>query len=431
MNRADPDVLEAHVRNLDGESLVAFVTDLWRARGFETERNGTSVVARREGETRVVYVLTGRAATTSLEAVGSVDVVVAAGRSGAGEALGVESGARAVDAANLVEMLRYAVGRDVATELCERHFGAAPGALRFPLWDRVRRAVVGAESETAVVGVVVLCVVAVGVSAGFGLAGSSMAGDGTSGEAVATTAKPTSPAGAGPTTVTVEAAPGPTEPGGSPAAVPGVSETGLGNASRLGRAHAETVASTSSYTIWFDYYTAENGSVGRVKRDVNVRVDGERIAVQTIREGIGGTRSLVRSSYFDGTDRYVAATVTDDFTRVDTQTPTATPLAVPFTQPSEMVRAYVATPESAVSVAERSESGWYRVQGTGRPAGLSDAVTDYEMTAVVDGRGFVRTFDAEFSVVRDTDDDGVTERKRVRLTWTYGRIDATEIGLDP
>jgi hypothetical protein len=53
------------------------------------------------------------------------------------------------------------------------------------------------------------------------------------------------------------------------------------------------------------------------------------------------------------------------------------------------------------------------------------------MTAVVDGRGFVRTFDAEFSVVRDTDDDGVTERKRVRLTWTYGRIDATEIGLDP
>ena len=49
MNRDDPDALGAHVRNLDGESLVALVTDLWTARGFGTERNGASVVARREG----------------------------------------------------------------------------------------------------------------------------------------------------------------------------------------------------------------------------------------------------------------------------------------------------------------------------------------------------------------------------------------------
>lgn len=90
----------------------------------------------------------------------------------------------------------------------------------------------GIESETVVVGVVVLCMVAVGVSAGFGLAGSDMTGGWMSGEAVATTARPTSPAGAGPTTVAIDAASGPTEPGGNPAAVPRVSEMKLSNAIR-------------------------------------------------------------------------------------------------------------------------------------------------------------------------------------------------------
>jgi len=432
MTWADRDVLEARVRSLDSETLAAFVADLWTARGFETDRDNAAVIARRGGETQVVYVLTGRVTTPSGETARPVDVVVAAGRPRAGEALAAESDAQVVDAAGLVEMLQYAVARDVAADLCERHFGAAPGALTFPPRDRVSRAVTGLQIETVVTVVLALFVVAVGAGAVFGLAGPGANDNGPSDEAAGTPETVTNPADAEPTTVTVEAGASPTETGGDPAAVPGVSETGIRNASRLGQAHAGTVASTSSYTIWFDYYTAENGSVGQVKRDVNVRVDAEKIAVQTIREGIGGTRSPVRISYFDGTDRYVAANVTDDFTRVDNRTPTATPLVVPFTRPSEMVRVYLATPESAVSVAEHTASDQrYRLQGTGRPAGLPDAVTDYEMTAVVDQRGFVRTFDAEFSVVCDTDDDGVTERKRVRLTWTYGRINSTEIGLHP
>jgi hypothetical protein len=49
------------------------------------------------------------------------------------------------------------------------------------------------------------------------------------------------------------------------------------------------------------------------------------------------------------------------------------------------------------------------------------------MTAVVDERGFVRMFEAEFSIPGDSASDGGSDRKRVRLTWTYDRVDSTEI----
>jgi len=70
--------------------------------------------------------------------------------------------------------------------------------------------------------------------------------------------------------------------------------------------------------------------------------------------------------------------------------PTATPRAVPFTRPAGMVRQYLATAESTVSaVGSDTSDERYRLQGTGRPAGLPDTVTDYEVTAVVDERGLV------------------------------------------
>jgi hypothetical protein len=52
------------------------------------------------------------------------------------------------------------------------------------------------------------------------------------------------------------------------------------------------------------------------------------------------------------------------------------------------------------------------------------------MTAVVDESGFVRMFEAEFSISRDTDRDGVSEHKHVRLTWTYDRVNSTEIRVN-
>ena len=431
MTWVDPAVLEARVRGLGSGSLTAFVADLWTARGFETDRDGAVVTARRSGETRVVYVLTGRAGVAPVQAARPVDVVIAAGRRENGEAVAAAVNARVVDAAGLAEMLRYAIERDVAAELCERHFDAAPGGVTPPPRDRVRRAVVGLEIGTVVTVALALLVVAAGGGAVLGLTDPGVASDGTpdEAEAAATPVTVTSPGGDGPGTVTVDTGSKPTEVGGSnPAAVPGVSETGISNASRLAEAHTTAVTGTSSYTIWFDYYAPESGSAERVQYDVDVRVDGEQAFVQTSRETAGGTRSLLSTMYFDGTDRYRVANSGEELTRLDNRTPTATPRAVPFTRPGKMVQLYLATPENVVRTAGSDGSGErYRLQGTGRPAGVPDTVSEYEMTAVVDERGFVRMFEAEFSIPGDSASDGGSDRKRVRLTWTYDRVDSTEI----
>ena len=433
MSWADPDVLEARVRGLDSEGLAAFVTDLWAARGFETARDGAVVTAHRGGETHVVYVLTGRARMPSVETARPVDVVVAAGHPRKGETLAADANARVVDASGLTEMLRYAIERDVAADLCERYFGAMPGALTFPPRDRARRAVAGLEIETVVAVLLAVVVVAVGAGAVFGVVGPGVAGDGLSDEAEAavTPGTVTSPGGNGPRTVTVDAESVPTEAGGSnPAAVPGVRETGISNASRLAQAHAATVAGTSSYTIWFDYYTPENGSADRVQYDVDVRVDNEQAVVETSRESPGSTRKLLSTVYFDGTDRYSVAINGEGLSRLDTREPTATPRAVSFLSPGKMVQLYLATPESTVQTAGSDESGErYRLEGTGRPAGLPDTVSAYEMTAVVDERGVVWMFEAEFSIPRDGAADSGSDRKRVRLTWTYDRVNSTEVRI--
>lgn len=429
MGWTDPAVLEARVRHLDSEGLAAFVTDLWTARGFETTREGACVIARRGGKTQVLYNPTRRATTPPTETGRNVDIVVAAGHPQVGETLAVDVGARFLDAADLTEMLRYAIKRDVAADLCESHFGAAPDELAFPSRERARRAVVGIETRTVAAVIVASLLVAVGAGAVFGLAGPGVGGSGTADESAATTATPTDVDSDGPAPSTAEAGSTPTGAGVTdPATVPGVSDTGISNASRLAQAHAATVSGTASYTVWFDYYTPENGSTGRVQHDVDVRVQGERSSVRTSLERTDGNRSLLRTVYFDGTDRYVAANTSDEFTRIDDRRPTATPRAVPFTRPTEMVRAYLATTESSVSAAGSDAAGErYRLHGTGRPTALPETVTEYEMTALVDERGFVMILEAEFSIPHDSDGDGVSGRERVRLTWTYDRLNTTEV----
>lgn len=421
MGWVDPDVLEARIRRLDSDGLAAFVDDLWTARGFETTRNEAHVVARRDGTKRVLHVLTG-SATTPVEATRSVDIVVAAGRPRAGAALAAELDARLRDAADLTGMLRYAIGRDAAADLCETHLGAAPDELTFPPRARVRRAVDGVALETVAATVVVALLVAVGAGAGLGFAGSAIGGSGTTDDAAVSGETVTNGGSDDPTTATAEGGSTATAAGRADSVpVAGVSETGIRNASRLARAHAAAVSETTSYTIWFDHYTPADGS-GQVQYDVDVRVQDERSSVQTSREGPEGDTRLLETVYFDGTDRYVAADEIVNFSRVDDHPPTATPRAVPFMRPAEMVRTYLATTESTVSAAGER----YRLTGTGRPAALPDTVADYEMTALVDERGFVRTFEAEFSVSRD----GVGGRERVRLTWSYDRVNTTEVRIE-
>ncbi|MFB6251970.1 MAG: hypothetical protein ABEI27_09865 [Halobellus sp.] len=432
MGWTDTDVLDTRVRRLNGEGIAAFVTDLWTARGFETDREGPFVVAHREGERRVLYVLTKRTTTPSVGTSRSVDIVVAPRRPQAGEALAADLDARFLDTADLTEMIRYALERDAAADLCEAHFGATPDELRYPPRERVRRRVGRLEVRTVAVIIVASLVVAVGASAAFGLAGTDVANSGTPDEAAITGGTPATAESDEPAASTTEGGSTPTTADiTDPSTVPGVSETSITNASRLARAHAAVVSDTASYTIWFDYYAPNNGSSGQVQHDVDVRVQGERIFVRESLERSGGNRSVRRTAYYDGRDRYVAENGTNEFSRIDDRPPTATPREVRFTRPGEVVQTYLATSNSSVSPAESDTRGArYRLQSTGRPAALSDTVTDYKMTAIVDKRGFIWALEAEFTVRRDTDGDGVSGRERVRLTWTYDRINSTEVRSD-
>ena len=431
MDWADPDVLEARVRRLDGDDLAAFVTDLWAARGFETTREGASVTARRDGETRVVRVLTRSVTGAPAETTRDADVVVTAGSRPAGATPVAGASARVRDAADLTEMLRYAVTRDAAADLCETHLGAAPGDLRFPPRRRVRRAVAGVELRTVATVVVVLLIVGAGAGAVLGLAGPEVGGGGPPAEAAAASETPSNPGNRSDASATVTAGDGSTPSGAGVAGsvpVPGVSDTGIGNTSRFARAHAAAVSNAASYTIRFDYYAPADGSEDQARYDTDVRVQRDWNSVENSLERPGGSRVLLSTVYANETGRYRADVTNARFVRIDNRTPTATPRAVPFTRPAAMVRTYLATPESSVRVAGTDAAGdCYRLRGAGSPAALPDTVTDYEMTAVVDERGFVRTFEAEFGVPREGDGG----RERVRLTWTYDRVNATEIRTDP
>jgi hypothetical protein len=432
MSWPDDAVVEARLRRLDAEACASFVAALWDARGFETTRRDGAVIARRGSERCVVLPLGGRS-PVSRSAVGDglvpadVDVVVAPASPRGSEALTTDLDARLVDAGDLAEMLRYAVDRQTAATLCSAYLGAAPDDLRLPLPNRIRRAGerVGVGATVVAVAALVL-VVGAGAVLGPGLAGVT----GGEGDPDAT---PTPSADGG--TVGASNASAPTGSGVTdPATVPGLAADGIADVDRLASAHAAALGN-ESYTIWFDYFTPEEGAPDRrVQYDTDALVDGERSLAATSLERHSDDRERVGAVYFDGTRRYVAdgTNGTWTFRAVGTERPTATPRAVPFTRPAETVRTYLATPESTV---ERrtgdAASDLYRVSGEGRPSALPSTVADYSMVALVDEQGLVREFEATFTVLNDSDGDGEGSRERVRLTWTYDRIGATAIPPDP
>lgn len=152
MSSYDPSVVAYHVRRLDSDALRALVADLWSARGFETTVEDGTVRASDDSETvRIAVGVPPRD--------GSVDVVVTPhGTTG-------EPGDRqVVDATDVAEMLRYAVGPAAARDLCERHLGAPPEALRASPATRLRRRATGVVERTPPALVVLAVVVVVGLA---------------------------------------------------------------------------------------------------------------------------------------------------------------------------------------------------------------------------------------------------------------------------
>lgn len=405
-SHTDPGAVEYHLRRLDADARAALVADLWAARGFETSREDDVVVASRRGSSTRLYIPRTPLLGTPRAPDRPVDVVVVPRRKGSAVAAAPDAGV--VDATDLREMLRYGVDRPVAVDLCERHLGAPPEALRRPLRERVDRRLRDADAVApVVVGVVLLVTGALVASA---LAVPPADGGGTTDDTDVAPAPDPRPS------------PDPTPAG--PGAVPGLNGSGVANVTALATAHARATADRS-YTVWYDYEGPHWNypDSDRVQRDVDMRVEGDRyVVVESVVRN--GSETPVRREYYDGTRWYVVQT-RNDTTRqwvVNGGKPTA--VEDPFRLRRTLVVRFLSTPRTDVTgEVTRSGERHYRVVGSGRPVALAfERVENYTFVALVDERGLVRSVEVEYVRVEDG------RRDPVRIEVTYDRVDTTTVG---
>lgn len=153
MGTVDTTTLAYQVGRLDRAALREFVADVWASRGYETTIDEALVRARTETET--VRIAVG---TRPDDEEITIDVLVAP--SGGS----VDQDLRVLDAADLAQMLRYAVGPGAARSICERHFGAPPAALSPAPTTRIRRGAAALGKRTPPVVVVIAALVLVALA---------------------------------------------------------------------------------------------------------------------------------------------------------------------------------------------------------------------------------------------------------------------------
>jgi hypothetical protein len=403
MRGFDRAAVERHLRRLDERALVALVDDLWAARGYQTTRDGSSVVATRDGESvrlRVVGSGSWRPGHRHVVA-DDADVVVA------GTSAGVTApGADVVDASDLADVLAYGVERASAHELCARHLGAPPDRLSPPLAERSVRRVGAAARRGLPVAAVGILVLAVAVTVGGSLVGSSDPTDPpVTPAAPATEPPPLPPAGDGPP--------------------PGVGDDGITDLDALADAHAEAVGERS-HTIWYDRSQPRNldPNETRVRRDVDITAADDRYLVETT-EVVSGNETYLGAVYRDGGVIYTAdwnetSRRHERVLRLDWRNvlvPTAPDLR------ENLVGRYLSTPRTTVTgTTERDGVTVYRVVGRGAPNSSSlGEVRDYSVVALVDSRGLVHDLTVRYASV-------LSDREyRITVEITYGRIGETTV----
>ncbi|KAB1197810.1 MULTISPECIES: hypothetical protein [Haloferax] len=461
------ETLVAHLERLDLQASLAFVADVWRARGFETAVDSGVVVARRSGQTTVLAPVCSRTIQKMswwLRPHGDrdIDVVVSFGDNRRGQAVADHHGATHVDSVALVEMLLYALDRHEAERLCERHFGAPIDGLTPPLRtrtrqriDRFERRVAHASRPTsrgATALVVFVLVLSVGaVSSGLvdsPLDQSTQPGVGSAGGSEAVNSEqPTVEPYEQPTPATARASAAdsttPSAPissafvgtvgedelepveDGDLASVPGVSETGITNLTALSDAH-EATFSNRSYTLWLDTYRPrdDHPNSTRVQYDTDVAVSGDTYLVVENVEA-GRTRARVRTVNYDGSDWYVVEhqNGSQQTRKIDGETADPPIQFEPRQLNPSLVRQYLATRTTNVTGKVRvGNTTYYRIEGSQRPSiGGVEPVRDYQFVAYVDDRGTVSDATVTYGLVSG---DGVY---RVRFEWTYGNLDSTTI----
>jgi hypothetical protein len=412
---ADDAVVEAHLRRLDDDALLAFVADLWTARGYETTRGDGVVTVERDGDTSTL-VTPGRGPM-------SADVVVAPDGAAATDA-------RVVDAADLHELLQYAVEPTVRDDLCRRHLGDALADLDLPLRLAARRRLraVGAWVPLLAPIVVVLVVVLAGGSLIAAVTGGSDAG--APGAGVDATPVEGVDADGDASAVSAGARvneSGAYRPDDAVTDVPGANRSGVTDVDALARGHERALAN-GSYALWFDESRPRNWTEGapRVHTDVDMTVEGGRYAVVTSESaGRSASEEVVRRIYYDGSTWYVATAGTNGTSyRVVDDTGEAPSVGVnPFALRETLIRRYLSTPESQYEgYIDQEGDILYRFTGEGTPEGMGLAgVSDYRFFAVVDDSGLVVVGNVEYTL---TVNDRRTE---VRIRWTYGAFGETAV----
>lgn len=395
MDPTDTTALEYHLQRLDGDTLAALVAELWAARGYETDREGGTVVARAgRGETvRVSIPRAGGAAAQSGD--GPVDVVVTFGAGDAGDA-------RRVDAAALAELLRYGVDRAVARDLCERHLGAPRSDLPAPPLVRAKRhvATLGVVTPTLLVGAAAVAVV-IGVFLWFGAAPFASTFDTVLSDGGETVVTPGSEAPEESVRERANRDVFPDEYPSSPdTPPPGVTEERVTNLTALAAAHERAMANRS-HRIWLDRYSERvNANDTRVKHDFDMVVEGERFLITNAVVESDDRRRL-GAVYHDGAVTYGAVWngSTGTYGQVLEIDPRHDLAPTPETVRRTAVRRFLSAARTNVTHrTARDGTTLYRVVATGRPSATAfDQVWNYTAVALVDSRGYVRDLTVEFT----------------------------------
>ena len=381
-------VIEAHLRRLGNDDCAAFVADLWAARGYETRREGTEVIATRDGDSL----------TISVGAVGDTDgahitVSVAGDRTDSGTA-------RVIDAGELADCLWYSVDRTDAQTLCERHLGAPPAALSLPLLARLSRRV--SVSRLAVFGGVAVLVVliAVGVGAIPDTADVDTAVVGGDGGATAT----------------------PTER----ALPPGVNDSGITDVDALSLAHQRAVGNRS-LTIWVDQQRPVFNDGWTIRNyDMDVTTNGQQYRVN-VSAGARGEQTTLGTLYHDGDTTYVRVRQngTSNYQTLSPEQRANSIVPSPAEISFQLVTQYLSTPTTeVVGTVERDGQTLHRVVGRGQPRARTLGVSgNYTATAAITTSGFVRNL----TVVYTTDEQ--SRQFRLSREITYDRVDETVVAV--
>ncbi len=426
MHPSDTDVLEYHLRQLDGDALAALVADLWAARGYETSRENDTICATHGDDTLHIRIPRATEGTASHSGV-PPDIVVAVGGAGG------SSDARTVDAATLAEVLGYAVDRSVARGLCEQHLGAPPEDLPAPPLTRARRRAEGFLDRTTPAVLAVASVLAlltallwVGPVPLAGQSGPATADD------VTVVATPDTDALAAGTDIRADLdapveneASFPSSPRTPP---PGVTDEGITDIEALATAHERAMANRS-HTVWLDRYSERvNANTTRVQTDIDMMAEGDRYRITTTRVQ-SDAREPLGEVYHDGTVPYGAAynETTGRHDRVFKIDPRHDVSPTPETVRKRAVGRFLSTAETNVT-GQTSQDGTtlYRVVATGEPnATAFDTVHNYTAVAVIDARGHVREMTVEFT--------GRASGRiyRIRHEVTYDRIGSTTVDPPP